>query len=68
MGMTKMEGLNLLDYIEDVAKVNTRPMDWSTKDKQGNLILLGNTFGEPLSGPQRKCSSVIPSHLGENVS
>ena len=27
LGMSKIEGLNLLNYVEDVTKVNTGPMN-----------------------------------------
>ena len=39
LGMVKMEVLNILDYVEDMSKANTGPMnaDQSTRDRKGNL-------------------------------
>ena len=62
--MTKIEGLSLLDYVEDVSKadIGTMNMDQQETNKPTHYHW-ENPWG-PLSGPQVKCGPIIPSHCG----
>lgn len=67
LGTAKIDYLNILDYVEGVAKVNigTMNVDQEKTDKASRYHW--ETPGGALAGPHVKCGPVIPCHM-ENMS
>ena len=68
LGMAEREGLDLLDFVKDVAKANIGPMNVDQqKIDKASQYYWETPWEASRSPPQVKHDPVIPSHCGGHV-